>query len=268
MSVSRFIKYIRWGLENIPTTTNDLNSMLGLKSRKHNGYITQCTRLFYDLPKRTKTITDWARYESQITDLWKNVQEERVQISKNIYDLVSKNPTIKQSEIDKIIGFSKFGPKCRITQQFMILLEEQEVIGGKTRSWIPQDIENLQPLPRVYPVKRSSSWESIAFDFFLDNDIPFEFQHTLEGCKSNVKWAIADFKIGNVILEIHGAHHYRPVNFGGMTSGAALKKFNLQQARDRNVREFCLANGYMLIEIDVREMSVADFLGKLRKLFA
>ena len=72
------------------------------------------------------------------------------------------------------------------------------------------------------------------------------------------KKAYIDYKFevnGQIIfVEYHGAQHYRPVTFGGMSLKKATKYFKeYQKPKDRNLRKYCKKNNILLFEIDGRK---------------
>lgn len=59
-------------------------------------------------------------------------------------------------------------------------------------------------------------------------------------------WVITTLK---VVIEVHGQQHYQPVCFGGISSEAALERYQAQVQRDQKKREAAEGAGYRYIVI-------------------
>lgn len=68
----------------------------------------------------------------------------------------------------------------------------------------------------------------------------------------------------SLAVEHNGAHHYRPVKYGGKDDAVAKRRFKETQEHDRRKREYCLSKGITLIEI--RELGEFTPLAELKGL--
>lgn len=75
-------------------------------------------------------------------------------------------------------------------------------------------------------------------------------------------WAIIGL---NVVIEIHGEQHYRPVCFGGMTQDQAEKNFRRRQELDEEKKlaaeEACWA--YVVVKYTEKEITLQDLTDKI-----
>lgn len=74
--------------------------------------------------------------------------------------------------------------------------------------------------------KTKSKGEKITSIFLKNNNINFEIQKTFSDLK-NKKLLRFDFYLpkNNILLEIDGEEHIRPVNFGGISDEDAQRNF-------------------------------------------
>lgn len=70
-----------------------------------------------------------------------------------------------------------------------------------------------------------------------------------------VDWYIDEL---GTILELHGAHHYRIVNFGNVAYGEARKNFNEIRYRDNLKRTALVDAGYEYREISYKDIKKLD----------
>ena len=101
-----------------------------------------------------------------------------------------------------------------------------------------------------------SSGEKDAWDFLESNGFEFEAQKTFDGCKS-VRSLRFDFYVNshNLLIEVDGAHHERPVEFFG-----GQKAFEGVQKRDAIKNAWARQNQISLLRIRVEHENVKDVL--------
>jgi very-short-patch-repair endonuclease len=78
----------------------------------------------------------------------------------------------------------------------------------------------------------------------------------------NYDFYLPDLK---VLIEHQGEQHYKPKNFGGISSEVAEKNFILQQRHDELKREFAKDNGFSLLEISYKDFENIEKI--LKKIF-
>jgi very-short-patch-repair endonuclease len=69
----------------------------------------------------------------------------------------------------------------------------------------------------------------------------------------------------NMVIELHGAQHYKVVNRGGISYEAAQAEFKGIQSRDKQKKTAALAAGYDYLEISYKEYAKLN-AAKLKKL--
>ena len=96
--------------------------------------------------------------------------------------------------------------------------------------------------------------EARIADWLSKNNIRFERRYHFPGLKDqkslNYDFYLPDLK---VLIEHQGEQHYKPKNFGGISSEVAEKNFILQQRHDELKREFAKDNGFSLLEISYKD---------------
>ena len=95
------------------------------------------------------------------------------------------------------------------------------------------------------PNCRESKGEIKVEKVLRELGIEFETQVRFADCKDKRSLPF-DFKVGNLLIEYQGQHHFQPVNYG---QEDYLKWFGDVQRRDQIKRDWCRQNGYQLLEI-------------------
>lgn len=77
-------------------------------------------------------------------------------------------------------------------------------------------------------------------------------------------WAILSL---NVVIEVHGEQHYRPVCFGGMTQDQAEKNFRHRQELDEEKKlaaeEACW--GYVIVKYTEKDITLDELASRIRQ---
>lgn len=121
-------------------------------------------------------------------------------------------------------------------------------------------IGNRSILESGCPKCSKSKGEKIISDFLSKNGIIFIPQYRLSKCryKNPLPFDFAIFcEIDNLLctIEYDGEQHYKPVEFGGMSSDEALSEFKLIQKRDGIKTNYCIVNNIPLIRISFRDFN-------------
>lgn len=122
---------------------------------------------------------------------------------------------------------------------------------GCTRAYL-QSVANKQP--------KAERW---TMDYLKKCNITYEYQKsfaTLVG--QNGGLLSYDFFLldKNMLLELHGLQHYKPVEWFGGCEG-----FEKQQIHDKLKREYADVHGYVLIEIPTNRISQSKLISTLKK---
>lgn len=56
-----------------------------------------------------------------------------------------------------------------------------------------------------------------------------------------------------VVIEYNGKQHYVPKTFGGISKERAMENYHTQQKNDQFKRDFCIQNGYKMLEISYKD---------------
>jgi len=96
--------------------------------------------------------------------------------------------------------------------------------------------------------------EARIANWLSKNNIRFERRHSFPGLKDK-RGLNYDFYLPNlnVLIEHQGEQHYKPKNFGGISSEVAKKNFKLQKEHDKLKREFAKNAGFSLLEISYKD---------------
>jgi len=114
--------------------------------------------------------------------------------------------------------------------------------------------------PVCYPIPCASSGEYKVQQYLKNNNILFETEKTFPTCKRFGKLRF-DIFIGtyNLLVEIHGAHHYKPTSYSSDKSQEAKDKhFADVQDRDEIKRQWAKENGYIMVELSYSDIEVLD----------
>lgn len=100
------------------------------------------------------------------------------------------------------------------------------------------------------PKCKISKGESEIEKFLIKNKIKFDYEKRFSDCKNKIPLPF-DFylKKYNLIIEFDGPHHYRAVNFNGMSSKKANKVFDQIQINDIIKTFYCQYNKINLLRI-------------------
>jgi transcription elongation factor Elf1 len=79
--------------------------------------------------------------------------------------------------------------------------------------------------------------------------VQFETQVRFPSCRDQRPLPF-DFKIGNLLIEYQGQQHFSPINYGQKNY---LEAFELIKKHDKTKKNWCLQNGYNLLEIGYNE---------------
>jgi cation transport regulator ChaB len=82
--------------------------------------------------------------------------------------------------------------------------------------------------------------------------------HVNPGFKSNREkfdWAILGL---NVIIEVHGEQHYKPVCFGGISEEEAIEKYRDTKRRDSNKEEAAHMAGWAYVVVKYNEKDITE----------
>lgn len=88
--------------------------------------------------------------------------------------------------------------------------------------------------------------------FLMQQNINFSREKTFKNCKNSPSSLLRfDFYLSdlNILVEVQGAHHFKPVCYGGCSYEEALVNYEKQKVNDDIKRQFCKENNIELIEI-------------------
>ena len=88
--------------------------------------------------------------------------------------------------------------------------------------------------------------------FLMQQNINFSREKTFKNCKNSPSSLLRfDFYLPdlNILVEVQGAHHFKPVCYGGCSYEKALVNYEKQKVNDDIKRQFCKENNIELIEI-------------------
>lgn len=108
-----------------------------------------------------------------------------------------------------------------------------------------------------------SKGEKAVKRFLVGHKIDFVTQKKFPGLKGMKGGSLSyDFYLAtyNVLIEVQGAQHYKPISRFG-----ARKGFIVQQEHDRRKRSYAKDNGYTLIELSTKDAEIKRELTKLIK---
>lgn len=115
-----------------------------------------------------------------------------------------------------------------------------------------------------------SSYSKTVEEWLIQNNIDYEVEKTFEDCRNKLKLPF-DFYIPSldILIEVDGEQHFRPVNFGGMTDEKAKLIFTQTINRDDMKNKWCKKHNKTLIRIsylDIKDKSYVDKLKTILKL--
>lgn len=123
-----------------------------------------------------------------------------------------------------------------------------------------------QRVIRQAEAKWTPKAEIWAKQYFNEHDIDYAYQQTfpnLTGANNGLlsyDFYLADY---NLLLELNGLQHYKPVDwFGGETT------FKQQVVNDQTKRNYAEEHGYRLYVIDTDHISEKQLIGKLDKMLS
>lgn len=95
-----------------------------------------------------------------------------------------------------------------------------------------------------------SKFEQLVSRFLDDNEIEWIGQYKYDDCK-DINVLPFDFYLPsyNILIEADGEHHYKPINFGGISDDDAERNFIITQLHDKIKNEYCQQHKINLIRI-------------------
>ena len=156
---------------------------------------------------------------------------------KDIQGFVDKhNMDIKilSKEIRRINGRSKSFVKCKCRKDSYI--------------WWTQ-FNNLTQL-KGCPVCSGSNLEKITQEALQDKHIDFIKEYRFEECRNDLPLPF-DFYLPsyNIVIELDGEQHFKPVRFGGISHKEAIEQFKIRKLHDKIKNQFCKNNNIRLVRI-------------------
>lgn len=120
------------------------------------------------------------------------------------------------------------------------------------------------------PMSSESRGERLVKDYLENNNIKYEQEYILHGCKYKqpLRFDFAVFDGDSLIslIEFDGEQHYKPVRFRGISEEKAEELFKLVQLRDKIKTDYCKDNNIKLIRIPYWEANnITDILNRCLK---
>lgn len=117
-----------------------------------------------------------------------------------------------------------------------------------------------------------SNYEKMIENILIKNKIYYISQYRINDCKDKLPLPF-DFYLSNlnVLIEVDGEGHFKPVNFGGISDEEAELNYKVLKRHDNIKTEYCKYNNIRLIRIPYyvftdKSIDLSDFLlPKLRK---
>lgn len=114
--------------------------------------------------------------------------------------------------------------------------------------------------PVCFPIPVKSSGEFALHNYLRNKNILFETEKTFATCKRLGKLRFDVYiSLYNLLIEVHGAHHYKPVSYGSDNSQEAKdKNFADVQDRDEIKRQWAKENNFILLELSYTDLNYLD----------
>ena len=106
--------------------------------------------------------------------------------------------------------------------------------------------------------------EFLVSQFLDDNNIKYKEQFRFNSCKYK-KPLPFDFHLDDydILIEIDGEQHFRPVRFGGMSQEEAEENFQKQKNKDSIKNDFCKKHNIPLLRISYEEINNEQYKDKI-----
>lgn len=105
--------------------------------------------------------------------------------------------------------------------------------------------------PAGCPVCKQSHGEVSIEKTLNQLGLSYEKQVRFTTCKDKRSLPF-DFKVGNLLIEFQGAHHFQEINYGG----DGRKLFAMFKRHDKIKKKWCCNNGYRLLEIHYKDFDL------------
>ena len=123
--------------------------------------------------------------------------------------------------------------------------------GHSARKYFEKN--DVLTLQKFFSEKKDGSFMTKKIkNFLLQQNINFLREKTFKNCKNSPLSLLRfDFYLSdlNILIEVQGEHHFKPVCYGGCSYEEALINHKKQKVNDNIKKQFCKENGIELIEI-------------------
>lgn len=112
--------------------------------------------------------------------------------------------------------------------------------------------------------KYKSSFEIIVENLLIEYNIKYTYQKRFDDCV-NVYMLPFDYYLDelNIIIEVDGEGHFKPVRFNGCSKESALKSYRSTTRNDKIKTEYCKNNNIKLIRVSYIEINNLTFKEKI-----
>ena len=114
---------------------------------------------------------------------------------------------------------------------------------------------NIKKGKMTFSTSTISIGEQLVRRYLLKNGYEFAEQYSFDDCRY-IHTLSFDFylKSLNLLIEVQGEQHYKPICFGGITKEEANRNFSIQQIKDDIKRNYCRLHNIQLLEIPYWEI--------------
>lgn len=111
-----------------------------------------------------------------------------------------------------------------------------------------------------------SSYSKAVESWLKENKIDYEVEKTFDSCKNKALLPF-DFYIKekDLLIEVDGEQHFKPINFGGISKERAIVNFEDTIKRDKIKTEWCKKHSKKLLRISYKEIKNLSYIEKLEK---
>lgn len=177
----------------------------------------------------------------------------------NVYALDNLRHYIKINNIDCIIPTQKYNG-------WDLPIKIQCKCGRIYKVTLTHFMDNQHKC--VYCSKSKSNYELKVEEWLKANNIDFDSQYKFKDCRYKKELPF-DFYIEkyNLIIEVDGEGHYKPICFNGVSQQVAKKKFEETKKRDAIKNKYCKTHNINILRISYIDINNNNYKNILSQTF-
>lgn len=198
-------------------------------------------------------------YRNKTERIWMLCKKHNTKVHMSVYDGIKGKGCYecgleKLSQNNKITideyktRLQKKFPNLEVKENYNCITENAEFYCHTCDCHFIDNAEYI--LRRGCKICNTSAMESELGQILSNHNIKYIPQYSYKDCKDTRKLPFDFYLVDqNMLIEVDGEQHYKPVNFGGISDEKAQKNFEITQYHDKIKTEYCQQHKINLLRI-------------------